>query len=83
MLFIIGVIMIGISALLKLIPQMASLPFIGEFVSTAVTWVDLIGFGGGFVLGLAFGGFNKRGLMYGIAAGIIAVIFIMMLGGLV
>lgn len=82
MLFIIGVIMVGVSAILKLIPQLASLPLIGGFISTAVTWVDLIGFLGGMLIGITFGGFNKRGLVYGLATGIIVVIFMIFLGGL-
>ena len=83
MLFIIGALMIGVSFVFALVPQLAALPIIGGFVAGFVTWIELIVFGGGFLIGLQFGGFNKRGLIYGIISGLIFVLILMMVGGMI
>jgi len=83
MLFIIGALMIGVSFVFALVPQLAALPIIGGFVAGFVTWIELIVFMGGAVVGVSIYGISKRGLIAGFIIGIIVVIIMLMLGGLV
>ena len=84
MLIIIGAALVLISFMFLLVPQLASLPFIGGFITSFVTWIQAIVFIGGFIIGLKLGGgFNIRGLMFGMIAGIIFVAISYVLGGII